>query len=63
MGGCSLFFPAGEVSSIPFDIFAASFYLITRYEEYLPHVQDVHERFPADESIAFKNGFLEQPVS
>lgn len=56
------FFPAGEASSIPFDIFAASFYLISRYEEYLPHVQDYHERFPADESIAFKNGFLEQPV-
>jgi len=56
------FFPAGESSSIPFDIFAASFYLISRYEEYLPHVQDYHERFPAEESIAFKNGFLEQPV-
>lgn len=56
------FFPAGESSSIPFDIFAASFYLISRYEEYLPHVRDVHERFPADESIAFKNGFLEQPL-
>ncbi|RXP63276.1 hypothetical protein EC396_02295 [Lutibacter sp. HS1-25] len=56
------FFPAGESSSIPFDIFAASFYLISRYEEYLPHVRDMHERFPADESIAFKNGFLEQPL-
>ena len=56
------FFAAGEASSIPFDIFAAGFYLISRYEEYLPHVQDFHERFPAEESIAFKNGFLEQPV-
>lgn len=56
------FFPAGEQSSIPFDIFAAGFYLISRYEEYLPHVQDEHERFPADESIAYKNGFLEKPV-
>jgi hypothetical protein len=56
------FFPAGEQSSIPFDIFAASFYLISRYEEYLPHVQDEHERFPADESIAYKNKFLEKPV-
>ena len=56
------FFPAGEASSIPFDIFAAGFYLMSRYEEYLPHVQDFHERFPAEESIAFKNGFLEQPV-
>jgi hypothetical protein len=56
------FFAAGEVSSIPFDIFAAGFYLISRYEEYLPHVQDVHERFPAEESIAVKNGFIEKPV-
>ncbi len=56
------FFPAGENSSIPFDIFAAGFYLISRYEEYLPHVQDIHERFPADESLAVKNGFIEKPV-
>lgn len=56
------FFAAGEMSSIPFDIFAAGFYLISRYEEYLPHVQDVHERFPAEESIAVKNGFIEKPV-
>jgi len=56
------FFAAGEASSIPFDIFAAGFYLISRYEEYLPHVQDVHERFPAEESIAVKNSFIEKPV-
>lgn len=56
------FFSAGEKSSIPYDIFAASFYLISRYEEYLPHVQDEHERFPAEESLAFKNKFLEEPV-
>ncbi len=56
------FFPAGDPSSIPFDIFAASFYLISRYEEYLPHVQDEHERFPAHESLAYQNGFLEKPV-
>jgi hypothetical protein len=56
------FFPAGEASSIPFDIFAASFYLLSRYEEYLPHVQDMHERFPVEESLAFKNNFLEKPL-
>ncbi|NOR28145.1 MAG: hypothetical protein GQ540_06410 [Lutibacter sp.] len=56
------FFTAGETSSIPFDIFAAGFYLISRYEEYLPHVQDVHERFPAEESLAVKNNFIEKPV-
>jgi hypothetical protein len=56
------FFSAGERSSIPFDIFAASFYLITRYEEYQPHVADKHERFSAEQSLAFQTGFLEQPV-
>ncbi|MFC2110582.1 polysaccharide deacetylase family protein [Bacteroidota bacterium] len=58
----SCFFPAGKKSSIPFDIFAASFYLLTRYEEYLPHVQDELERFPVEESLAFQNDFLELPV-
>lgn len=56
------FFSAGDKSAIPFDIFAASFYLLSRYEEYLPHVKDEYGRFLATESIAFKNGFLEQPV-
>ena len=56
------FFATGEQSSIPFDIFAAAFYLITRYEEYQPHVSDVYERFDAINSLAFQNGFLEKPV-
>jgi hypothetical protein len=56
------FFNAGAKSSIPFDIFAASFYLISRYEEYLPHVKDIHQRYTAEESLAFKNKFLEKPV-
>ena len=60
--GVPCFFPASEKSSLPFDIFAASFYLITRYEEYLPHVKDDHGRFPASESLAGKHGFLDLPV-
>jgi len=56
------FFKIEEQSEIPFDIFAASFYLISRYEEYLPQAKDNHERFSATESIAFKHGFLEKPV-
>jgi len=56
------FFAANLKSSIPFDIFAASFYLISRYEEYLPHVKDIHGRFTAEQSMAFKYGFLEKPV-
>jgi hypothetical protein len=51
-----------QESAIPFDIFAASFYLITRYEEYIPHVKDEFEYFEAKESIAYKNNFLNMPL-
>lgn len=61
-GEVPCFFATNLKSVIPFDIFAASFYLITRYEEYLPHVKDVHGRFTAEQSLAFKKGFLEKPV-
>ena len=56
------FFKAGERSSIPYDILAASFYLISRYEEYLPHVRDKHDRFPPSESLAYQKGFLQLPL-
>lgn len=56
------FFYQGEKSDIPFDIFSASFYLITRYEEYLPHIKDTYGRYKATESIAFKHDFLEKPI-
>jgi hypothetical protein len=60
--GVPCFFATGSQATIPYDIFAASFYLISRYEEYLPHVKDAHGRYTASESLAFKNGFLEKPV-
>ena len=60
--GVPCFFPTTENCVIPFDIFAASFYLLSRYEEYLPHVKDEHGRFPANESLAYQNDFLEIPV-
>lgn len=60
--GVPCFFSTDERSNIPFDIFSASFYLLSRYEEYLPHVKDEHGRFPAKESLAFKNDFLRKPV-
>ena len=56
------FFGTGKNTSIPFDIFAASFYLQSRYEEYLPYVQDAHERFSATDSLAHKNKFLDKPL-
>ena len=49
-------------SILPFDIFSASFYLVSRYEEYLPHIKDKYERFDAKESLAFNNNFLHRPL-
>jgi len=53
-----LFITKGE----PFDPFAAAFYLISRYEEYLPFEADEHGRFPASESILSRYSILKQPV-
>ena len=49
-------------SFLPFDIFALSFYLLTRYEEYLPHQKDKYGRFLATDSIAYKMDFLQKPL-
>lgn len=49
-------------SLFPFDVFAASFYLLSRYEEYVNQKKDRHGRFQTQDSLAFKNGFLAQPV-
>lgn len=47
---------------IPFDIFSASFYLLSRYEEYIIPKFDNHHRFKAEESLAFKHHFLQIPL-
>ena len=49
-------------SILPFDPLAASFYLVSRYEEYLPHNKDQYGRFPMRESIAWQGNFLHRPV-
>lgn len=49
-------------SAWPFDPFAASFYLASRYEEYMPHLRDAHDRFEAESSLAFQKNFLTKPL-
>ena len=41
-----------------FDLLAMCFYLVTRYEEYLPFEADEHGRFTAENSVAYQIGFL-----
>jgi hypothetical protein len=44
------------------DIFAASFFMLTRWEEYVNKTRDSHDRFPATESLAYRQGFLDRPI-
>ncbi len=60
--GQKVFFQTAENADIPFDLFAAGFYLLSRYEEYLPFSADQHGRFEANQSLAGKNEFLYDPV-
>ncbi len=45
-----------------FDVFAASFYLLSRYEEYLPFEEDEYGRYPHKNSVAYKHNFLHLPL-
>lgn len=51
-----------QQSDFPFDIFAASFYLLSRYEEYLSHELDKYGRYAHEQSLAYREGFLDQPI-
>ncbi len=54
-------FKAGN-DEFPFDIFAAAFYLISRYEEYLPHAKDGYGRYAFENALAYKEKFLNIPL-
>lgn len=61
--GIPAMFPVyGRDTVLPFDPFASIFFMLSRYEEYLPHRKDSHGRFLASESLAFRKGFLQTAV-
>ena len=60
--GIPAFFGTHPKYIIPFDLFAASFYLVSRYEEYLPHIKDDHMRFSPQQSLAYQKNFLNKPL-
>lgn len=47
-----------KTSLLPFDVFAACFYFLSRYEEYLTPDYDAHGRYPAENSFAFQNKLM-----
>ncbi|MDI2587656.1 polysaccharide deacetylase family protein [Psychrobacillus sp. NEAU-3TGS] len=44
------------------DIFAASFFMLTRWEEYVNKARDMYNRFSGIFCVAFKNDFLDRPI-
>ena len=61
--GSKAFFPVyHEHAALPFDVFSSIFYLVSRYEEYLPFVKDMHGRFTAHLSISAKLHILNKPI-
>ncbi len=61
-GTLKIFFQSGA-GSLPFDIFSASFFLVSRYEEYfVQYSKDKHNRFRHQNSLAYKNHFLDVPL-
>ena len=61
MQGAKVLFPSQDCD-LGFDLFSATFYMLSRYEEYLPFKEDKFGRFKAEDSLAFKNEFLEIPI-
>lgn len=61
IGELPYIFPVDD-GTLPFDVFSAAFYMVTRYEEYLPFAPDVHGRYLGERSLAYRGGFLQLPV-
>ena len=57
-----LFSHGDSRSALPFDPFAAAFYVVTRYEEYLTVELDRFGRFKATKSVAHEHNFLHIPI-
>ncbi|MCU0421275.1 MAG: polysaccharide deacetylase family protein [Bacteroidia bacterium] len=55
-----LFDEVNTSDEIPFDVLAASFYCLSRYEEYQPFISDQHGRFTSSQSVIHAHPFLFQ---
>jgi hypothetical protein len=57
-----VFFQTTNHYDIQFDIFSCIFFLLSRYEEYLPHEKDVHGRYVSSNSILANSVFNFSPI-
>ena len=57
-----IFFKTNADSDFPFDIFAASFFLLSRYEECMPYLKTDKGHFDPSQSVSSEFDFLELPI-
>jgi hypothetical protein len=53
---------AANALVLPLDLFGGAFFLLTRYEELVAKQRDKHQRFPGSLSVAYKAGFILEPL-
>lgn len=54
-------FPTNQ-GDLPFDLFSAAFYMVSRYEEYHSKASDRFKRYICEDSISFDMGWIETPI-
>lgn len=60
--GSSVFQTKGNTTSWGVDVFSTIFFMLSRIEEVGSMRRDMHGRFPASASLAYKENFLERPL-
>ncbi len=62
IGDLPVLFKDEKPGGFGFDIFAAIFWMLSRYEEYQSFQPDEHGRFPAKNSLLYQNNLLNKPI-
>ncbi len=60
--GITTLFESKKPADLSYDPFAAAFFLVSRYEEYLPFKEDNHGRFRFEKGVAYYKAFHQIPV-
>lgn len=60
--GNNYFAQTEENTVLGIDIFASSFFMLTRWEEVVNDTKDTHQRFPHQAAYAYQQNFLHRPV-
>lgn len=60
--GRPFYFSENQKITLGIDLFASTFFILTRWEEYAKPDRDGYGRFPAKASWAFRNNLLDRPV-